>query len=115
MSDDLRILTSVPREAFPILDALNRLHRDIGSARARLFLPGLDPSLDELRLLCVACADKADLDKLSRDLAAELIDDHASAVLASRVAIMELTHGLVVVAFREIPCLKAEGESTNET
>jgi hypothetical protein len=111
MNDDpLKVLTTVPRIAFPILDALHRLHRDVGSIKARLVLPHLDPR-DEARLICVGCVDEADVLKLSRDLAAELGDDHESASLASRVAIISAGLDLRVVAFLMLPCVRAnEGE-----
>lgn len=109
MSDDpLLVLTAVPRAAFPIIEALRRLHRDVGSMKARLAFPQADQPLDpDLRVLCVGCADGDDVRKLSRDLSAELRDDPESAALASKVAVIEMVHGLYVVAFIGVPCARA--------
>lgn len=108
MSEPLKVLTSVPLEAFPVIDALHRLHRDVGSVAARLALPGFEEDLGDLRLICVGCVDLDDVFKLSRDLANELKDDAASAALASKVAIIQQAMGLFVVAFIELPCVRAE-------
>jgi hypothetical protein len=110
-SDPLRVLTTVPRSAFPVIDALKRLHRDVGSMKARHALPLVDPPPDDdERVICVGCVDVRDVDKLAHDLARELHGDADSAALAANVAILTLSHGLCVVAFLDLPCMRAEEE-----
>lgn len=106
----LKVEVKVSPDARPVLDALNRLHRDVGSIAARLVFPNIGPEHHDMRIICVGCVDQDDVEKLAWDLAKELGDDHASAKLASKVAICEMTMGLYVVAFLELPCLGAEGE-----
>jgi hypothetical protein len=96
-------------DAFPIVEALRRLHRDIGSVAAHLVArEGEPPPPAGLRLFCVGCVDAADVDKLSRDLSAELRHDPIAARLASKVAVIEMDHGLCVVVFRDLACVSAE-------
>lgn len=112
--DPLRMLTTVPREVFPVLDALARLHRDVGSMKARHALPHLDPP-DRERLICVGCVDEADVAKLSRDLAHELRHDPLAAERASKVAVMTFDDGLCVVAFLLLPCTRANDQPEGRT
>jgi hypothetical protein len=107
----LRVLSDVGADAIPVIEALQRLHRDVGSFAVRYLFPMADPPLDPAdRIIAVACVDEGDVLKLSRDLSHELRDDPVSAALASKVAVINLVGdggGCYVVGFVQLPCRRS--------
>lgn len=96
----LKVPLAVDIDGAPVLDALTRLHHDIGSIRASHLDPEAPP---DVRLLCVALADEGAVHKLRIDLGRELRDkDETTKQLASRVAMVPLPLDAWLVIFRDI-------------
>ena len=95
-------------EAFPVLEALDRLRVEFGSTEARGF-----GRRNGLRVLCVAVAD-ADFDApshLLRDLRHELRDEPAALALTRRAMVRRLfpldAADTTVILFLDIPAIEA--------
>jgi len=99
-----KVKLSVGIEAQPILEALARLHLDLGTLLAsQLFYNAPDDS----RVLCVWMPDETAVQQLRVDLGRELADDDdATQQLASHVALITL-HDCVLIAFRDIVAVVA--------
>lgn len=69
MSRDLQVRIAVHDDDRPVVEALRRLNRDIGSIEARRVLTNAPA---ELRFLCVAVVDRLDVQKLLASLVVEL-------------------------------------------
>jgi hypothetical protein len=101
-------------EAFPVLEALDRLRADIGSAEARDF-----GRRSGLRLLCVA-VDDPDFDydavpcaHLLRHLRYELRDEPVALALTRRVFVRRLfPFNAALILFPDIPPIEATLQCT---
>jgi hypothetical protein len=101
VSAPLQVPVAVLEEARPVLDALARLHIDVGSVTADRLYPDAPP---DMRLLCVAWGEP--LDHLACALRHELLDDPAALALTNRVAILPLPLDNWLVIFPEIVAIE---------
>lgn len=104
MTGPLKIRVAVLPEAQPVLDALMRLHVDIGTMRAKLIFPDAPP---DIRLIAVALVDEAALHQFRLDLSLELVDKPEAAVLASRIALITAPLESFLVIFRDVIAIEA--------
>jgi hypothetical protein len=100
----LQVRIAVEPDAGPLLDALQRLHVDIGSVNGNRLYPNAP---DDMRLLAVHVVDLPALDKFRLDLSLELLDKPAAAALASRVAIVPLDLDTFLIIFRDVMAIES--------
>lgn len=98
----LRVRVAVLDEAQPVLDALARLHIDVGSVNADRYWSNAP---DGMRLLCFATAEP--LDHVACALRHELADDPAALALTNRVFAVRGPLDTTLVAFLDIPAIAA--------
>jgi hypothetical protein len=106
MAAPLKVRVGVTPEAQPVVDALGRLHVDIGSvAASRFFPPDLLP--EWARFLCVAVADERGVIDLAANLRRELRGDDAALLLSNKCLIEKLPLDARLVVFLDIPAIDA--------
>jgi hypothetical protein len=103
VSDKLKVLVAVLKEAQPILDALVRLHKDVGSVSADRLYANAPP---EARMLCVALSEPEEVRHFMASLVVDLNmhDQLASHSHLLEIDLLPLPLGAVLVVFTDIAC-----------
>jgi hypothetical protein len=96
------VLVSVEPAAGPVLDALIRLHRDIGSVDARKVRAEAPAGA---RLLCVNLVDFEAVAQLGAELRRELADHPEALALTDRCMVVPLPVETCLVVFLDIAAL----------
>jgi hypothetical protein len=97
------IPVAVLNEAQPVLDALQRLHIDVGSIKRNRVEPDAPP---EWRCLCIATAEP--VDHIASALRNELAGQPEALALTDNVAALSMPLGTTLIIFLDVVALAVE-------
>jgi hypothetical protein len=106
MTAPIKVRIGVQPEAQPVVDALCRLHVDIGSIHARKFFPSARMP-EWARFMCVAVADEDGVLELAGKLRRELAGNDAALRLCNKVLLDKLPLDTVLMVFLDIAAIEA--------